>query len=68
METLGPNRRNHDLWRFVRARFFDFVVQNGPAFREYFAIALQNDLNQVIDAVQSARSRLSEETSGDIRR
>jgi len=40
---------------------FDFVVQNGPAFREYFAIALQNDLNQVIDAVQSARSRLSEE-------
>jgi hypothetical protein len=48
--------------------FFDFVVHNGPALKEYFAVALQNDLNQVIDAVQSARSRLSEETSGDVHR
>jgi len=48
--------------------FFDFVVNNGAALKEYFAIAFQNDhLKQVIDAVQSARSRLSEETSVDKR-
>jgi hypothetical protein len=40
------------------ASFVDFVVHNGPALKEYFAVALQNDLNQVIDAVQSARSSL----------
>jgi hypothetical protein len=43
------------------ASFFDFVIHNGPALKEYFAVTFQNDLNQVIDAVQSARSRLSEE-------
>jgi hypothetical protein len=47
--------------------FFDFVVHYGPALKEYFAVALQNDLNQIIDAVQSTRSRLGEEASDDIR-
>jgi hypothetical protein len=47
--------------------FFDFVVHNGPALKEYFAVALQNDLNQIIDAVQSTRSRLGEEASDHIR-
>ena len=49
------------------ASFADFVVHNGPALKEYFAVALQNDLNRVLDAVQTVRSRIREETSDDKR-